>query len=123
MVFYVRVQMYTKALLFGIILLAIASCGVGKNTIPKEVMDKRVMVPILVDIHLADAIIEKRSSIEKPDTAMTQNIYQQIFQAHHITRNQFYNSYHFYETHPVILNELYAEVITELSKKDAQLGK
>ena len=43
-----------------------------------------------------------------------------IFKTHHITKQSYDNSMAFYTLHPEILNEIYEEVINELSKKQSE---
>ncbi|MFN8278507.1 MAG: DUF4296 domain-containing protein [Chitinophagales bacterium] len=100
-----------------------SSCKEGKERIPSDVVQRDTMVQILSDIHIADAVVEKKSSAERPDTALTEGMYQQIFQHHGITRQQFYSSYHYYEQHPALMNELYPDVISELSRRQANAAK
>lgn len=105
------------------LLLGLFSCKEAKVQPPADVIQQKEMVQVLADVHIADAVVEKRSSPEKPDTALTAAMYSEIFRIHHISRNDFYKSYHFYERHPELMNEMYPDVINELSRRQAELAK
>ncbi len=95
------------------------SCSKKSIDIPKNILTKTEMVPVLVDIHLAQAVvgINQRSD----SLRYTLNDYSfSIFKLHHITREKYDSSLQFYTSHPELLEEIYAEVINELSKKQSE---
>ena len=100
-----------------------SACNSTKIKEPNDLIERAEFVQVLADIHLADAVVEQRSNIEKPDTALTAQVYEQVFLSRHISRAQFKDSYRYYEAQPALLNKMYEEVITELSKRQAKLSK
>jgi hypothetical protein len=50
-------------------------------------------------------------------------MYTQIYKNHGITRAEFLKSYHYYETQPELMDKLYEELLSELSRRQAQLSK
>ena len=81
------------------------------------------MVQVLVDIHVADAVVEQRSGTQNNNIPLTAALYQQVYHNHHITEAQYKTSYKYYEADPPLMDKMYALVITELSKKEAQVTK
>lgn len=103
-------------LLFSCFLLL--SCSKKEEKIPETVIPKEKMVLVLVDIHLAEAGSQFNVPFDN-STNIKQAYYQFIFKKHKITYPQLMKSWTFYTEHPEIFSEVYNEVITELSKKQA----
>jgi hypothetical protein len=81
------------------------------------------MVQVLVDIHVADAVVEQRSGTQNNNIPLTSALYQQVYRNHHITAEQYKASYKYYEADPPLMDKMYELVITELSKKEVQVNK
>ena len=113
-----------KQLLFGILLLTLMSCNRLKTTqVPADVMPRDSMVSILVDIHVADAVADQKFGQDKPNRAFANGMYERIFEIHHTTAALYKTSFKYYESHPEILDKMYEQVITEISKREAELKK
>lgn len=78
------------------------------------------MVRILADIHTTEAIIE--TSVIYPDTAlMTFNTEQQeIFEKHHVTQEEFKDTYNYYLNNLGEMDELYEIVVDTLSMRETK---
>ncbi|MFC3197493.1 DUF4296 domain-containing protein [Parapedobacter deserti] len=86
------------------------SCG---EKIPEDVIPKKQMPGVLVDVHLADGQL---ASIPIDSArAYRDAYYQLIFDRHQIDSAMFGRSVRFYATRPHIMNELYAEVEKQLN--------
>ena len=114
-----------KQLLFGIILLTLSGCHGLKNgpSSSADVIPKDSMLSVLVDIHVADAVADQKFGQDHPNRAFTNALYERIYQNHHITAAQYKASYKYYESHPEMMDKMYEQVITEISKKEADLKK
>lgn len=110
-------------ILIGLTALIIQSCSAPKVTIPNDVLSKENMVAILTDIHLAESAVTLKFT--NKDTSMLQAAEYNnfIFKNHKTTKEQFNKSYDFYVAHPDILNKIYDDVLTELSKKQGEAAK
>ena len=95
------------------------SCSQPKAEIPKGVLTQKEMIPVLVDIHIAQAATGLYNA---GDTALfTMNDYiPYILKIHHIEKALYDSSTAFYTLHPEIMQEMYDEVISELSKKQGE---
>jgi hypothetical protein len=114
-----------KQLLFGIFLLTLIGCSrfkTGSST-PSGIISQDSMIGILVDIHVADAVADQRFGADKPNRAFINAMYEQIYKNHHITAAQYKESYKYYETHPAEMDKMYEQIITEISKREADIKK
>ncbi len=102
------------------IILALA-CHQPKDRITKtDIIPKENLVPILVEIHLADALLQM--SIVRQNYPGRDSIsnYQDILQKHGYSKRMFDHTIEFYENDPDELNDLYEEVISELTQLQSE---
>ncbi|TAH40457.1 MAG: DUF4296 domain-containing protein [Bacteroidetes bacterium] len=106
-------------LIFSIHLLA---CKDSKIIIPPDVLSKEELVPILTDIQIAQA---SRTIFEYSDTvSYSLNDYRiAILKQKNIPEDKFESSMKFYSENPELLQEIYNEVVNELSRKQGELEK
>lgn len=112
-----------KHLLFVIILLSLFGCHGSKDEKPADLIPEEQMIDILTDIHVADAIVDNKYGQQKADLPLTNALYSQIYKNHKITAGRYKSSYKYYEGHPELMDKMYTQVITELSKKQALINK
>lgn len=113
-----------KNKLFLILFVFFISC-IGKETveIPATVFSKEKMVAIMTDIHLIEATMNL--NVLGPQSVNNTNNSSpviDVFTKHHITKEQYDASFLFYTQHPEMLNDIYKEVLNELSKMQAQVA-
>jgi len=99
-----------KLFLFAVVILL--SCE-SKNDIPKGIMKPAKMQLVLFDIIRADNFVfdyVKKDSSKKPEAALA-ILQQKIFAEHKISRDDFYNSYEFYQKHPDIMEPMLDSLI------------
>ena len=79
------------------------------------------MIPVLVDIHIAQAAT---GLYHTGDTSMfaINDYLPYILKIHHIEKAKYDSSTAFYTLHPEIMEEMYDEVINELSKKQGEIN-
>ncbi|MBI4946566.1 MAG: DUF4296 domain-containing protein [Bacteroidetes bacterium] len=95
---------------------ALFSCGQKAISIPPNVLPKGKMAQVLTDIHLAEAEANPNAFADSTQKATIN--FQQVFEKDTITKKQYEESLTFYIAHPELLNEVYEEVVNELSKKN-----
>jgi len=95
----------------------LASCST-ENKQKKEaaVIPKGKMIPLLVDIHLADAAISVNRRKQPSGKEPVKQIYVSVLNKHGFTREQFDKSIDFYSQNIEEYVKIYDEVIIELSK-------
>ena len=112
-----------KHLLFIIILFSLCDCKRINDVPPADLIPQEEMIQILADVHVADALVEQKFGQQTPNLPLTNALYTRIYQNHHITATQYKSSYKYYEAHPQQMDNIYTQVITELSKRAAILNK
>jgi len=105
-------------ILLGVVLLGLALACKSEHQI--ETIEDEVMVQVLTDIHVADAILQDVANRELKDSLYLQ-YYERIFFQHGVTQTQFDQTIEKIRRDPEKLNELYTEVLDELGRRDALL--
>jgi hypothetical protein len=90
---------------------------------PADLIPQEQMIDVLVDIHVADALVEQKFGAQNPNLPLSNALYERIYQNHKITAAQYKSSYKYYEASPELMDKIYTQVITELSKKEAEMTK
>lgn len=107
--------------LFGLalILLNIFSCSEKKEQeTPAYVLKKEVMVNVLCDIHLTDAILQLKSNEPKEFIHLSSSkMYDAVLQENKITSAQFDTSLKYYTSNPEQMKEIYEKVVEKISLK------
>ncbi len=106
---------------FILFLMIFFSCTKKPVTIPETVLSREEMVSVLVDIHLAQALAGVNQFNDSAHYSLS-DYSSSVFSRHHITREKYIQSLEFYTDHPELLDEMYTEVINELSKKQSEAG-
>ena len=77
------------------------------------------MVTLLTDLHTADGIINLSKDKKKPIGHLSTDYFEAVLQKHRIDRAIFEESMRYYAFHTEELNEIYEQVIINLSKKES----
>ena len=93
------------------------SCTETTTELSKDIVPEDKMVEIMVDLQLIEGIIAVRDT----DPEEVNAYYQSIFDKYQINREVLDKNIQHYSEHPEILESIYQEVITELSKKQAKV--
>ena len=109
-----------KYITFTLIIALFSSC----NRKPDYFIKKEKLVPLIVDLHLADAIFTSRGiidmNIEEIDSAA---YYQTIFDKYNVSRIAFDSTMEYLTARPKKMDVVYEEVLTELSKMEAEAAE
>ena len=91
------------------------SCGNRKISAPEYVVEQDKLVPLLVDIHLIDALFnkERKPHAEKYEQAL--KTYPSVLLKHDIDRAIFDSTIKFYVKYPKEFARIYDDVLRELS--------
>jgi len=96
-----------------ICLVAGMSCS-DKNSVPRGILPKDKMEQVMWDMAQADqyaALYLMKDSARIDRKAETMRLYEEVFQLHQITPEQFRKSYHYYLHHPVLNQLMFDSVI------------
>lgn len=81
------------------------------------------MVVLLADIHLAEAAADNRNLNLNEINVVMAHRYEEIFQRHGITTEQFMSSYNYYLEHADQLTAIYEEVLNRLSTGESRANE
>ncbi|MEO8086453.1 MAG: DUF4296 domain-containing protein [Bacteroidota bacterium] len=111
----------SRFLALAVLSVFIFSCSKPKPEIPKGILTQKEMVPVLVDIHVAQAATGLFNTGDTSKYTMNDYI-PYILSIHHIEKAVYDSSVAFYTQHPEIMQEMYDDVIDELSKKQGEVS-
>ncbi len=100
--------------------LTIASCSGGDSEKPDQVLDEKEMVDVLVDVHLAEAVLTRVRGKGENVEGLTNAYYQKVFEKHEINKKIFDTSMYYYQQNLGEMDEIYEQVITELNKMERE---
>lgn len=116
--------MKDQLLFYGIIFLVCSTACVNKNALPKGVLDQNRMKGILLDMQIADNYVlqtaQNYTNQARTDSQL-KVYYHQILVLHHTSRQQFMDSYRYYEAHPDKMKEIFDLMIKDLQDRKAKL--
>lgn len=105
---------------FLIIIMIILTLSCSKNRVPKGILKEKQITPVLVEIHLAEAIFAQRYSQENTRENYQEDLYLSILKKYKIDRKVFEKSVLYYGEHPVKYKLVYDEVLNRLSEMSAK---
>ncbi|GAB4448161.1 MAG: hypothetical protein Fur0028_03190 [Bacteroidales bacterium] len=91
------------------------SCSRKQKEIPSEIIQQDSLVNIIVDIHLADAILLNPLTQSKISDISSNRLYKTVLDKYGISRERFNKSIDFYAETPAVLDSIYDKVIEQLS--------
>jgi hypothetical protein len=96
------------------------SCSKPKTVIPAGVLTEKEMIPLLVDIHIAQAAVSVENVNDSLKYTMDEML-PYILSIHHVERAAYDSSIGYYTRHPELMQQMYEEVINELSKEEGEV--
>ena len=102
-------------LLFLVMTLMVTSCQKEEEIIPRK-----EMIPILVDIHLLDGAIQhtrRMDTLAVPDTIQA---YEYVLEEHGYTREQFDSTMNYYSRDLRKFERVYQEVLARLNRMETE---
>jgi len=108
-----------------LILAFLCSCTPDKNTpppeIPEGVLPEQEMVPVLVEMHLADATLNVLNVEKQFNGLKPYMYYDNVLDKYGVSREQFDKSIKFYAKEPEYLDKMYEKVLSSLSRMEGNL--
>jgi len=88
-----------------LVIVLLAGCN---GSAPKNVLPVNTMKVVMFDMLKADEWYARKLVGDTLMLKVKEDIplYEQVFAVHKITKKQFYDSYHYYEAHPIAYKEL-----------------
>jgi hypothetical protein len=110
------------ALIAILCILSVSSCRNSDEKIKKtDLIQAEDLVPILVEMHIADGLLESVSMQMKYPGRDSISNYKDILAKHNVSKEHFDQTIGYYKNHPDKLNDVYEEVISELTKFQSEL--
>ncbi len=106
---------YFVIFLFYLATFTIMGCGEKPQAIS---ISEEEMVPILRDVHIAEAALQALSSNSRD--SMAEVYYLQIFKIHGVTWDDFEQTMGVLREDPIRLERIYEKVMEELAKEDVE---
>lgn len=87
-----------------------------------EVIDEDKFIDVLVDLHIADAMLATDIKKENEKLFLPKNFYHQVLKKHNITRADFNKSIAYYAEEPAKLGQIYDKVMEKLNTLSAKIS-
>lgn len=87
---------------------------------PSDALSQTQMSDILAEMHVADAIASSKVGNADSSNQTAVNYRELIYKKHNTSHEKFTESFNFYKENPILMDSIYAEVITKLSNKETQ---
>jgi hypothetical protein len=105
---------------FLIILMFILVIACSKNSVPRGILTEKKIIPVLVELHLAEAI-----SIQQPSPGTNrdnnpEDLYLTILKKYKLDQKIFEASILYYGKHPELYKPVYDEVLNRLNEMDVK---
>ena len=102
----------------------ISACSEPKQEpIPVGIIAQDTMVQMLTEIHLLESSLSIRIADESSLKNTRNAIKSKIYLNFGVSKEQFYKSYKYYAEKPVLIDSIYINVISEISKRQVEQTK
>jgi len=105
---------------FLTILMAIMAFSCSNNKTPKGILSDKEITPILIELHLAEAIYTQRYAEEITRQNYQEDLYLTILKKYKLDRNAFEASVLYYGKHPDKYKPIYDEVLNQLNEMNVK---
>lgn len=106
----------TRIFLFFIVsLILLAGCARKEKITGREYIPREVLAELLVDIHLVDGITNDRKFYRRFEGVDSVDLLGPIFDKYGVTRERFDKTMQEYTRNPVLLDQVYNDVIMQLN--------
>ena len=109
--------MKNQLYIFFLIVLIIFSCS---GNPPKGILSGKKMVPILVDIHLSEAINNQKYNLSMTNDSLPENLYLSICKKYNLERTTLEASLLYYGKHTKEYMPIYDQVLDLLSEMEVK---
>jgi hypothetical protein len=103
-----------------IILMFVLVIACSKNSVPRGVLTEKEITPVLVELHLAEAINTQRPSADANRDNYSEDLYLTILKKYKIDQKKFEASLLYYGKHPELYKLVYDEVLNRLNEMEVK---
>ena len=111
-----------KILLILLITATTLTACMSKTETYERKIRRTKLVQILADMHLADAVAEDQCRESRSKIFLQSKQYSNAILKHYeVTQADFDETWNYYTQHPLEMDELYEQVIEEITKRETQI--
>lgn len=103
--------------------LYLGACTSPVSPPPPDVIPEPKMTSMLVELHIAEARVDRMGVVTDTAAIYYKKAQQEIFKKNKVTEKQFYKSYDYYLHNVSELDKIYARVVDSLSLKEVETSK
>jgi len=103
-----------------IIVMVVLAFACSKNKVPKGILTDEQITPVLVELHLAEAIFAQRYALEVTRDNYQEDLYLSILKKYKLDQKTFEASVLYYGKNPVKYKPIYDEVLNRLNEMSAK---
>jgi len=103
--------------------LYLGACTSPVSPPPPDVIPEPKMTSMLVELHIAEARVDRMGVVTDTAAIYYKKAQQEIFKKNNVTEKQFYKSYDYYLDNVSELDKIYAKVVDSLSLKEVESTK
>jgi hypothetical protein len=104
-----------------VLLLILLAFSCGGDNLPKGILPKDKMIPILVDQHLAENIFTQRFALGMNKDKTIEDLYLSVLKKYNVSQKVFEESVFYYSKHPDKYKSIYDEVLNRLNAMDVKV--
>ena len=105
---------------FLITAMVVLAFACSKNRVPKGILTDEEITPVLVELHLAEAIFAQRYALEVTRDNYQEDLYLSILKKYKLDQKTFEASVLYYGKNPVKYKPIYDEVLNRLNEMSAK---
>lgn len=113
-----KIENIISALLLFYIL---CSCNMKEERMPDEILNQEEMVALMSDMQLAEAVIKLQVNRVDSTSVNSDSLFNKVFRKHNVNKETFKKNFDYYNSNPVLMEEIYNLVIEKLSEEQAAL--
>src|ERR1035437_143635 len=102
------------------ILIIVLVLACSKNSVPRGILSEKQITPVLVELHLAEAINAQQFTMEVNRNNFKEDLYLSILKKFKLDRKVFEASILYYGKHPDLYKPVYDEVLNRLNEMEVK---
>jgi len=103
-----------------ILLVVLLSLSCSRDKLPQGILSKEKMIPVLVDLHLAENIFTQRFALGMNKDKSVEDLYISVLKKYNVSQKVFEESVYYYSKHPDKYKLIYDEVLNRLNAMDVK---
>jgi len=103
-----------------IIMMVILAISCSNNKVPKGILTEKQITPVIVDLHLAEAVFTQRYALEIKRENFQEDLYLSVLKKYKLDQKAFEASVLYYGKHPDKYKPIYDEVLNRLNEMNVK---